>query len=156
MKFLTNTQMAVFLAAHLKGTIPKNVFRWLEKAGFVAREGCVFLDILYEGRGNATASHFPDETGYECYINHIHLDAHTTNCGLLAAIALMYAIDHKWRESDFGGNALQHIISADQEAPDECVYRCHVIRPNQTWLATNLDTYSQLLLLGVTSGGSKP
>jgi hypothetical protein len=45
--------------------------------GFVSEEGCCFLRNLYEHRGNACPSMFPDETGYECFVNHIHIEGNS-------------------------------------------------------------------------------
>jgi hypothetical protein len=65
----------------------------LREAAFVTREKCVFLDSLYDQRGNATASMFPDETGYECFVNHVQLDGATGNDALLAALAVLDAVE---------------------------------------------------------------
>jgi hypothetical protein len=42
--------------------------------GFAAQEGCYFLTDLYKLKGNTSRSSFADETGYEYYVNHIHID----------------------------------------------------------------------------------
>jgi hypothetical protein len=151
MEVSVNTAMVDFWGAHLFGpdNIPADVRGWLESGGFVAREGCFFLEALYEQRGNAAQAMFQDRTGYECFVNHFHIDGLSKNLCVLSALAAAYAIERKWRASPFSDSSLRHIVSCDDEIAS-CVYRCHVVRTGEAWLADDLDAYSNLVLTAVS------
>jgi hypothetical protein len=42
--------------------------------GIVVIGECYLLSREANGETNATINNFPDKTGYECFINHIHID----------------------------------------------------------------------------------
>jgi hypothetical protein len=147
MDLAVNSRLVDYIGSHLisEAHIPPEIRKRLEGTAFIAREGCFFLDALYRDRGNAVSSMFPDETGYECFVNHIHLDGSAPDACMLLALAVLYAVEIKWRASEFTRWTLRHIVSCDREAPS-CVYRCHVVRPGQSWLAADLDSYDELIL----------
>jgi hypothetical protein len=98
-------------------------------AGFVEEEGCVLL---------ASEAHNPvadraatqDETGYECFVNHLHIK----NLGeaLEFARRLNRALAERF-EVDF-----VVIVSFDGR---EATVRFHKLRAGQTWLNENLEGY---------------
>lgn len=107
--------------------------------GFVTQGACSFLRVLCEHRGNAIPSMFPDETGYECFINHIHIDTHS-NEPLPLAMVFADEVGKAWVSSGSSGsrNSLRVIVSCNDTG---CVVRCHVVRPQQSWLDENLEAY---------------
>ena len=79
---------------------------------------------------------FLDETGYECFINHIHIDAHSDE-PLPLAMVFADKIGKAWASSA-EVNSLRVIVSCNDTG---CVVRCHVVRPLQSWLDENLEAY---------------
>lgn len=112
----------------------------VDRVVFTSSENCYFIEYLHRQSGNATLSHFPDETGYECYVNHFHIDDCPIDEQALVALSLCVAIGERWRLGGFGALALRQIVSYDGNS---CVYRCHVIREGQSWLADDLDSYQE-------------
>ncbi|HWG45496.1 MAG TPA: hypothetical protein VN688_22220 [Gemmataceae bacterium] len=108
----------------------------LINAGFVTQGACSFLRGLCAHRGNAIPSMFPDETGYECFINHIHIDTHSAK-PLPLAMVFADKIGEAW-VSLGSRNSLRVIVSCNDTGS---VVRCHVVRPHQSWLDENLEAY---------------
>jgi hypothetical protein len=116
---------------------------------FIAAEGCYFIDSLYENRGNATIDSLYDETGFECYVNHIHLEHYGPAERLVMALRVCAIIEEKWLRSPYASATLRQIVSYDQSS---CVYRCHVVRQGQSWLSANLDGYEELIIVVDSKG----
>jgi hypothetical protein len=104
--------------------------------GFVTQGACSFLRALCEHQGNASPSMFPDETGYECCVNHIHMDTYSPE-PLPLALVFADKVGQAWMSSG-SSNSLKVIVSCNDTG---CVVRCHVIRPHQSWLDENLEAY---------------
>ena len=79
---------------------------------------------------------FPDETGYECFVNHVHIDAYSPK-PLPLAMVFAEAVGKAWMISG-SRNSVRVIVSCNDTG---CVVRCHVIRPHQFWLDENLEAY---------------
>jgi hypothetical protein len=104
--------------------------------GFVTQGECSFLRGLWKHRGNAIPSMFPDETGYECFINHIHIDTHSAE-PLTLAMVFADKLGKAWVSSG-SRSSLRVIVSCNDTG---CVVRCHLARPSQSWLDENLEAY---------------
>jgi hypothetical protein len=100
-------------------------------AGFVEEKGCVLL--ASEARDSAfDRAACQDETGYECFINHVHVEgldealefARRLNNALAAAFAVEFVV----------------IVSFDGH---EATVRFHRLRTGQTWLSENLEEYRE-------------
>src|SRR5262249_34008593 len=91
--------------------------------GFVTQGAGSFLRWLCEHRGNAIPPMFPDETGYECFINHIHIDTHSEE-PLPLAMVFADKVGKAWVSSG-AMNSLRVIVSCNDTG---CVVRCHVVR----------------------------
>jgi hypothetical protein len=104
--------------------------------GFVTQGACSFLRGLCKHKGNTIPSMFPDETGYECFINHIHIDDYSPE-PLPLAMEFADQVGKAWMSSGASAN-LRVIVSCNDTG---CVVRCHVIRPHQFWLDDDLDAY---------------
>jgi hypothetical protein len=107
---------------------------------FIVAEGCYFVSSLYTAKGNANLSRFPDKTGYECYVNHIHLDDHDANTvkQLEMAIAAMKVLRENWRNWEYSHLPIEFVISVDESS---CVFRFHVLRDNEKYLDGDLEKY---------------
>jgi hypothetical protein len=116
---------------------------WIRRIDFVSAEGCFFIAHLYRNRGNLTLAVCHDETGYECSVNHFHIDGHPCGDPFGLGLALCTAIGERWQQCAYGFMPLRQIVSCDEAS---CAYRCHVIRQGQAWLVPDLDTYPEAIL----------
>ena len=80
--------------------------------GFVTQEGCSFLRGLYMLKGNASPSMFPDETGYECFVNHVHIDHGSAAEPLPLAMVFADGIGRAWLSSG-SMESLRAIVSCN-------------------------------------------
>jgi hypothetical protein len=111
--------------------------------GLIYSEGCVLLKSQAKLTQPYDRQRFQDETGYECFVNHVHLDdilPFTDICDLLGQ-ALVFADELATLKLTTGiSEKLQYIVAGDQ---DEMNVRFHVIRPGQSWLVDDLETYTE-------------
>jgi hypothetical protein len=94
---------------------------------------------------------FTDETGYECFVNHIHLTDHITEsieplALLEQGLAFVKALAAELR----GNSETEHfnIILTMEEG--ECTVRFHKIRASQNWLSCDLDKYEEAIAVLAT------
>lgn len=115
-----------------------------DSAEFVNVNNCYCISSLYQSCKNAALDLLPDETGFECYVNHVHIDDYNRDEQLETALLVCTTIEEKWLGSPFGFQLLRQIISYSDSS---CVYRCHVVREGQSWLASNLAKYEELIIV---------
>ncbi|WP_260436604.1 hypothetical protein [Burkholderia sp. Bp9004] len=105
-------------------------------SGFEVRDECYFLRALL-GSTNATRGSFPDCTGYECFVNSLHVEDYDPDLPLAQAVLLVKEVFAIW-------NAMQQmpqltaVVSADEFS---VVTKFHVHRPGEQWLSDNIDGY---------------
>ncbi len=105
-------------------------------SGFDLRDECYFIRALL-GSTNVTRGSFPDCTGYECFINSLHVDDYDSVSPLTQAVLLVKEVFAVW-------NAIQRtskivaVISADEFG---VVTKFHVQRSGEQWLSDNIDGY---------------
>lgn len=98
-------------------------------AGFVEELGCVLL--ASQARGSAFVREATqDETGYECFINHLHVR------DLGEAMELARRLNTALADA-FAGSFVV-IVSYDGR---DATVRFHRLRANQPWLSENLEDY---------------
>jgi hypothetical protein len=97
-------------------------------AGFVEEKGCVLL--ASKARCSAFARATEDETGYECFINHLHVE----DLGEALEFARLL---HKALADAFTGRFVVIVAYDGREA----TVRFHRLRADQTWLSENLEGY---------------
>jgi hypothetical protein len=106
----------------------------------------VLLKNQYEANRHVSPADFPDKTGFECFINHVHHPFDGTGASLKSclnyAIALQMALARIAKNRSF-----QVIVSVDDH---ECTIRFHQIRQGEAWIAEDLEGYAEeaVLLLG--------
>ena len=97
-------------------------------SGLVQEKGCV---VLAEARASAVAwDASQDATGYECFINHIHVKS--------LVEALEFARRLKSALAEYSTDAFVVIVSFDGR---EATVRFHKHRLGQAWLNDNLEGY---------------
>ena len=113
--------------------------------GFVTQEGFSFLRGLRQHNQSTiralrlSETMYQDETGYECFVNHLHIDDYAESDSLPLAMAFAGQVGSVWL-STASENTMRVIVSHNDSGS---VVRCHLVRPNQSWLAEDLDSYEQ-------------
>ena len=111
--------------------------------GFLESDGCFLLRALAKRDTNTSLQDFPDRTGYECFVNSIHLDDYVSENCLILAFAFAEALLSAWRKSG-RDEPLKLIISSDEFG---ALVKCHVVRPSESWLAPDLERYEEAVLV---------
>ena len=106
-------------------------------------DGSVLLKSELEGTKHVKISDFPDRTGYECFINHVHLPFEQTRESLLSC--LRYAIALQSGLAELQPRRHFQIIVSVGEA--DCTVRLHEDRSGESWVAENLDGYTEAVLV---------
>jgi len=144
---LTNKGLMAFWAIHDAGSKAgdEKALELFESAKFICADNAYFIDALFPNRGNASLGLLHDETGLECFVNHVHLeDFCDSGERLETALRICAVMEEKWFESAYGVNTLRQIVSYDDNS---CVYRCHVVREGQSWVSANLHSYQELMVV---------
>jgi hypothetical protein len=100
-------------------------------AGFVEEKDCVLLASQARSCALDRAA-TQDETGYECFINHVHVES------LGEALEFARRLKNALAAS-FAGNFVV-IVSCDDRT---ATVRFHRLRAGQTWLSDNLEEYRE-------------
>jgi len=115
----------------------------LLNGGFVEEEGCVFLSLLK--KGPVQRVDFPDRTGYECFVNHVHIEDYLENGGLapleMLGRGLALARELKDRLSRLHGTKQFRIIVAFDGST--CTVRFHSVRPDEEWIGKGLNGHKE-------------
>lgn len=114
----------------------------LEK-GLAYENGCLLLKSQMSLMQSEIRTEFQDDTGYECFVNHLHLEdilASSDGCFLLKqALAFAEALTNLKSDAAVS-EPVEYIISGTEH---EVNVRFHLIRPNEVWLAENLEGYEE-------------
>jgi hypothetical protein len=110
--------------------------------GIVSVDNSFLLRELANVKTNATQENFPDKTGYECFINHVHIEDYVIEHFSTQAAIFAASVLRRWIAEKFNGH-LVAIISSDEEST---TVRFHHKRSNEFWLAHDLDGYEQAVL----------
>ena len=129
----------------------------LLNAGFLEQDQCVFLSALRK-EAPVKRLDFPDCTGYECFVNHIHVEDYLENGGLppseLLGCGIALARELKARLCALHGARHFRIIVAFQGAM--CSVRFHTIRPDEEWMDKDLHGYGEEAIAILETRESEP
>ncbi len=118
--------------------LPSGLGRLLDD-GLILRDGCLLLTSLLECASSVERRYFPDETGYECFVNKIHIDDYVVEKQLLTGMSFLHALS--LRCADMKGTLpVRGILSTSE---DGTIVRFHQHRPSQCWLDDDLDHYTE-------------
>ena len=117
----------------------------LVEPGFVRLNGAIVLRALAQGARAVSLSDFPDETGYESFVNHIHIEDYMPHGGeptsasalLTNGISLASSLRKLLRQS-FPGEEFEVILTLQE---NHCAVRFHKKRMGELWLGDDLDDY---------------
>lgn len=145
----TNRRMAKMLLSYLVtgARLPEELNRIIE-SGFREADGCYFIEGLLERSTNVDQASFPDQTGYEVFINKLHIDDYVAEGLLTHAIQAALCLQQNFRLK-FASPELRTIIGVEENS---CVLVTHAIRRDETWLREPLDDYEEESLLVIDSG----
>ena len=122
--------------------------------GLSALHGCIVLNKFKRNAQNVTVADCHDETGYECFLNHLHIGDYVQGSpseelgqGMLFLSQLANMLEERYPRLAF-----QLILSCSDSG---CTVRFHMVRPNQKWIADDLEGYEDaaLFLLTVSAAG---
>jgi hypothetical protein len=121
----------------------------LVEPGFTVIEGAVLLTAQEKLAMGTKPIDFPDLTGYECFVNHVHIEDYLSdgergsNALLKQGVALANKIVEEL-SSSFPGKPFKAIVAANESG---CSVRFHSIRIGENWLSDDLDKYGQEAIL---------
>jgi hypothetical protein len=121
-------------------SLPPELYNILN-VGCIKINDCLLFKNPYDLQSESI-SNFPDKTGYECFVNKIHIDNFSEN-PLPAAISLAVQL-----LKQFHNYNLRTIISYDDLS---CVLRFHIIRNNESWLNSDIEKYKEEGILIIDS-----
>ena len=113
---------------------------------FVTVGDSVLLKDEYNGAQHTKPTDFPDRTGYECFVNHIHLQFDGSRESLLSCLKYAVALQRQLARLPIH-RRFQVIVALSEQG---CTVRFHEVRPSENWVAEDLEGYSHeavLLLL---------
>jgi hypothetical protein len=111
--------------------------RALLGSGLVNESGCLFVAALRATSPSFELDAFPDRTGAECFVNHVHVD------DLIPGLAR----DDQLRHGVVLGIELCRIATPHSvrvivsQGEDGAVVRLHVRRAGERWICDDLDRY---------------
>jgi hypothetical protein len=115
-------------------------------AGLSEVAGCVVLSFFAESAHQFSINQYGDETGFEAFINHIHIEDEvpaTMGPPELLRQAVMFAACVADRlQRAYPDDAFEIIIAC----ADSYVVRFHKVRPDQSWLANDLESYDEPIM----------
>jgi hypothetical protein len=109
----------------------------------VVVDGSLLLREEYEKAKHVKPDDFSDRTGFECFVNHVHFPYDGSRASLQSCLKFATALQKGLTE--FGeGRRFLVIVSV---SADSCVVRFHQCRPNENWVADDLEGYSEEAIL---------
>lgn len=129
-----NQTMSNVLATGSVGWLGKELQGVLDGGRILFHDECYLFDFLKDWC-HASLTDFPDETGYECFVNKMHLSDFGEPNSILSAFGVIPKVNFMFLTAGYLDLKLRHIISRDLDF----VYRFHVVRPGQVWHDEDLD-----------------
>lgn len=118
--------------------LPRRLMVVLE-SGLVRKDGCVFLASLLAQCRSVSRHDFPDMTGYECFVNKVHLDNLACSQLVRIGVTFLHRVSNLLRTSDIHSPVIG-IVSADDAS---VTARFHLLRAQEAWLSDDLNGYTE-------------
>ena len=148
-----NRRMAELLTSRVvesakKVELHRDLAKIIEE-GFSKVDGVVVFKATHRLAASADIDSFPDLTGYECFANHLHIEDYLTDGHnvdqeekLLQGVGFCFCLESALKK--FSIDNFRIIISFDG---DSCNVRFHKVRPGETWLVDDLESYKEEALV---------
>ena len=107
---------------------------------------CTILAAFANAARLHTVEDLQDRTGFECFVNHLHLKDYVRGpmeAQLRQALLLLDELKRLLRATG-GGQNYEFIVGCND---DGCIVRFHTLRPSETYLDDDLESYSEDALL---------
>ena len=112
-------------------------------AGFVEINGCFLIKSLKELCLTISEENFPDKTGFECFVNSVHVDDFVASDYLANAILFVDAAFQEWRNGSLN-SILQAIVCKDEFG---ALVKLHLCRIGESWVGRNLEGYEDAMFV---------
>jgi hypothetical protein len=133
-----NQRMAGLLAKANVELSDERQFHDLEvEDDLIEANGAVLLKNEYMQSKHIAVEDYQDKTGYECFINHVHIPCKNGKRALLSALGYIFGL-RKSLEKQFPDRVFVIIASFSD---GECTVRFHQFRNNEQWLTGDLEGY---------------
>jgi hypothetical protein len=118
--------------------------RRLVEPGIVEQDGCWLLASQLKAGTAGQRQHFPDRTGYEAFVNHIHVEDELDGASHPAKVLLgqALALGHAMGVLAAAHGAFKIVVATSVDAPGDCNVRLFKARLGETWLRNDLEGYS--------------
>jgi hypothetical protein len=120
--------------------------------GFIVQDGCVFLSAFFSSETSVTKNSFPDNTGFECFVNSFHIDDYVEDNYLENTMLFIEKLFLVWRLLDYKMD-INVIVSLNDFG---AVVRFHVIRECENWISSDLEEYEEGILIANSSDVERP
>jgi len=118
--------------------------RQLVEPGILEQDGCWLLASQIGVETAGQRQQFPDRTGYEAFVNHIHiedvLDSRLSPSESMLGQAL--ALGHAMRALVAPRGAFKIVVATSIDAPRDCNVRLYKARPGEVWIRDDLEGYA--------------
>uniref|UniRef100_UPI0039F0797F hypothetical protein n=1 Tax=Bordetella sputigena TaxID=1416810 RepID=UPI0039F0797F len=105
--------------------------------GFNVKDECYFLAALLRKADSVTRSRFFDSTGYECFVNSLHIEDYDDKAPLAQAIQFISYVFAMWRTAEYAV-PLVAVVNVDE---GRVIVKFHAKRSTEQWLSGNLEAY---------------
>jgi hypothetical protein len=112
----------------------------------------VLLQAEFARSMHITLKDFEDRTGYECFVNHVHIPWKKGRRSFLSVLGFIAAI--KLSLDNYSVNKRFLILASFSDG--ECTIRFHQVRQGEKWLADDLEGYKTEALLQIETGVGCP
>ena len=117
--------------------------------GFTQLDGAIVFTAAHNLGENVEPKNFPDLTGFECFVNHVHvedqLERPVSNEIALLRQGIAFALETETRlRSKFPRKPFKVIVASTAHG---CGVRFHLRRPGEELLASDLDSYAKEAIL---------
>jgi hypothetical protein len=132
--------------------IPNDSIAELLNSSLVQQGDCIFLSLLLK-KSHVRQNDFPDHTGYEAFVNHIHvsdlLESRESSDIPFFLLKQGIMLAHALRKKlicTYPDTAFQIAVSYDEI---ECTVRFYRMRDNESWLTSDLEQYTEEAIMAI-------
>jgi hypothetical protein len=112
--------------------------------GFLVMNDCYFLNKLFQQQAHINASDFVDKTGYECFINSLHIDDYVENDFFIQAMLLTERLISEWNK--LNNHLILEVVLSETDFGVNVKF--HVLRQNENWVNENeLNKFSEAIMI---------
>jgi hypothetical protein len=120
-------------------------------AGVEDMHDCVVLKSFHESAARTSVASCQDETGFEAFINHIHVEDYLPRDTPQSTV--------REQASEFVRQLADKLVAAHPERDfhiivaisDSCTVRFHTDRPGQSWLSDDIEGYLDEAVMSLTT-----